>query len=489
MTEIYKGATSQSIFIELVDSSTGLPKTGVAYTAVTASYARTRGIRTAISVVTLISPSSPWTSGGFSEVDTTNQPGIYRFDPPDLAFATGASEVVITLKATGCRSQCRSFVLTDWNKQVAAIPNVAAGASGGLPTGNASGHVTPADGSITATKIADNALTAAKFASGAFDAVWTVTTRTLSSFGTLVADIWSHTTRILTAGTNIVLAKGTGITGFNDLSAAQVNAEADTALADVGLTSAVVGEIHADTGSAATNAQTAAANTATLLARISATLFSGITSAAAWLRALGRKSAADVTAISEINTGGGTFDPTADSLEAQADAAAAAAGLTASQEEKLDAVKAKTDLIGSLAYTIVNPVDTSDGDRLSLVAGDDYTGTGRVPTWTVTGWTGPTLAAAGKLRLVRLPRYVQGKLSRVSADLELDATIAADGSTLTITAPITGAETSTLTGLTDTADVDTHRYQLLGFDASAPTELVSIMLGMATVLRGVSEEA
>lgn len=67
---------------------------------------------------------------------------------------------------------------------------------------------------ITATSIASGALTAAKFAAGAFDAVWSVATR------------------LLTAGTNIVLAKGTGVTGFNDLSAAQVNAEADTALAD-----------------------------------------------------------------------------------------------------------------------------------------------------------------------------------------------------------------------------------------------------------------
>ena len=39
------------------------------------------------------------------------------------------------------------------------------------------------------------------------------------------ADVWAAGTRTLTAGTNIVLAKGTGVTGFNDLSAAQVNAE------------------------------------------------------------------------------------------------------------------------------------------------------------------------------------------------------------------------------------------------------------------------
>lgn len=61
-----------------------------------------------------------------------------------------------------------------------------------------------ASNAIGASQIASGALTAAKFAAGAFDAVWTVTTR------------------LLTAGTNIVLAKGTGITGFNDPTAADV---------------------------------------------------------------------------------------------------------------------------------------------------------------------------------------------------------------------------------------------------------------------------
>src|SRR3989304_4446741 len=44
--------------------------------------------------------------------------------------------------------------------------------------------------------------------------------------------VWGTAARVLTAGTNIALAKGTGVTGFNDLSAAQVNTEVDTALAD-----------------------------------------------------------------------------------------------------------------------------------------------------------------------------------------------------------------------------------------------------------------
>lgn len=159
-----------------------------------------------------------------------------------------------------------------------------------------------ADGAITASKIADNSLTAAKFASGAFDAVWTVGARTLTSISGLgialatkltkyvqllarkdsaiatdnatelteinadggsgagayanttdsqealrdrgdaawvtatgfsthtAADVWAVGVRVLTAGTNIVLAKGTGVTGFTDLSAAQVNEQVDAAI-------------------------------------------------------------------------------------------------------------------------------------------------------------------------------------------------------------------------------------------------------------------
>jgi hypothetical protein len=62
----------------------------------------------------------------------------------------------------------------------------------------------------------------------------------LTALGTLVADVWAAAARTLTAGTNIVLAKGTGVTGFNDLSAAQVNAEADTALSDAGIVADLV---------------------------------------------------------------------------------------------------------------------------------------------------------------------------------------------------------------------------------------------------------
>ena len=39
------------------------------------------------------------------------------------------------------------------------------------------------------------------------------------------AQIWAETTRVLTSGANIVLAKGIGVINFNDITSAQVNAE------------------------------------------------------------------------------------------------------------------------------------------------------------------------------------------------------------------------------------------------------------------------
>lgn len=102
---------------------------------------------------------------------------------------------------------------------LSALPAAAAEAAGGLYTrGGGAGQINQnANGQIDvrAVAITDALLTAAKFAAGAFDAVWSVAVR------------------ILTAGTNIVLAKGVGVTGFTDIDAAGVRAAVGLAAADL----------------------------------------------------------------------------------------------------------------------------------------------------------------------------------------------------------------------------------------------------------------
>lgn len=62
------------------------------------------------------------------------------------------------------------------------------------------------------------------------DAAWI----TATGFSThSAADVWGVATRVLTAGTNIALAKGTGVTGFNDLSAADVRSALGLASANL----------------------------------------------------------------------------------------------------------------------------------------------------------------------------------------------------------------------------------------------------------------
>ena len=103
---IKKGATDQSVYLEVLDSTstTGGRKTGLAFNTpgLVAYYVRNQGSAAAITLTTLAAANSAHSDGGFKEVDATNMPGVYRLDLPDAVVATGAESVVVTLKgATG----------------------------------------------------------------------------------------------------------------------------------------------------------------------------------------------------------------------------------------------------------------------------------------------------------------------------------------------------------------------------------------------------
>jgi hypothetical protein len=140
---VTKGATSQTVYVDLLDnaSTSGGRKTGLssASAGMTAYYVRAGGSAVAISLSTLAAANSAWSSGGMKEVDGTNMPGVYRYDIPDAAFASGADSVVITIKATGVVQVTLLVKLTAVDFQDAvragltALPNATAGATNGLP--------------------------------------------------------------------------------------------------------------------------------------------------------------------------------------------------------------------------------------------------------------------------------------------------------------------------------------------------------------------
>ena len=185
-------------------------------------------------------------------------------------FAAGAiNAAAIAADAITDAKVASDVTIASVTGAVGSVTGAVASVTGavGSVTGSVGGNVTGSVGSVATGGIA-----AASFAAGAINAAAIAT----DAFGALelAADaateistaVWAAATRELTAGTNIVLAKGTGITGFNDLSAAQVNTEADTALSDVGLTATITGRIDAATSTRLATAGYTAPDNATITA-------------------------------------------------------------------------------------------------------------------------------------------------------------------------------------------------------------------------------
>jgi len=126
-----------------------------------------------------------------------------------------------------------------WNKDISAVATAgyagtilnAVSTAAALTT--AQTDLTTLVGRLTATRAGylDNLSAAAPTASTVASAVWNLNISAIATAGlagtylnTMITptSVWAHGTRTLTAGTNIVLAKGTGITGFNDIAATAI---------------------------------------------------------------------------------------------------------------------------------------------------------------------------------------------------------------------------------------------------------------------------
>lgn len=145
--QIKKGSTDQTVYFHLRTDSDGKSKTGLLYNSAgaIASYVRTRGTRTAITLATLAAADSAHADGGFKEVDGTNAKGLYRFDVPDGAFVTGVDEVIIHIGFTDVFEESLAIELVDERP------------------GNLK------DDAITAAKIAADAIGSSEFSQAAAD--------------------------------------------------------------------------------------------------------------------------------------------------------------------------------------------------------------------------------------------------------------------------------------------------------------------------------
>ena len=219
---VKKDATDVSVTVRIIDSGDGTPETGVVYntSGIDLWYRREGATKTSITEADLTTPAldDAHADGGFLHISD----GEYRLDLPDAAVATGAKHVDVGGTVTGMVVIGGRIRLVDYDPDDAvrlgltALPNAAADAAGGLPISDAggldldavlSGH-TPQTGDSFARLGAP---------AGASIAADIADVPTVAELTTEINDVQSD------------------IAALNDLAASEVNAEVDTALADIHL--------------------------------------------------------------------------------------------------------------------------------------------------------------------------------------------------------------------------------------------------------------
>lgn len=98
-----------TVFIQDSTSTTGAGKAGLAFNTagLTCYYKRSNGTASVAVSLASISTLGTWVSGGFKEIDNANMIGLYEFDPPNAALATGATGVTFLFQgATGMAPVC-----------------------------------------------------------------------------------------------------------------------------------------------------------------------------------------------------------------------------------------------------------------------------------------------------------------------------------------------------------------------------------------------
>lgn len=163
----HAGATSQTVDVFIQDSSSsagaGLGSLVFNTSGLTCYYRKgATGTPTAVTLATQ-TVGGAWSSGGFVELDNTHMRGAYRFDIPDTVLAStpfatlyfyGASNMAPVM----CELEITSVDFFDAVRMgLTALPNVASGSAGAIPTTGTGANQIAVDGagSVSAAVVGD----------------------------------------------------------------------------------------------------------------------------------------------------------------------------------------------------------------------------------------------------------------------------------------------------------------------------------------------
>lgn len=111
MSEIKAGSTDRSIDFVLLGATSNAPATGLTIADLDASYARTRSAAVKNDLTALSAVTDAHADNQAIEVHATFEPGVYRVDFPDAAFAAGADFVTLTITGAAIKPAHQRFAL------------------------------------------------------------------------------------------------------------------------------------------------------------------------------------------------------------------------------------------------------------------------------------------------------------------------------------------------------------------------------------------
>ena len=140
------GSTDVTTYFVLRLAASGVEATGLTITNFDLQYTRSGVVPTAkVDATALAATDSAHGDNQAIEIDATDQPGLYRVDWPDAAFASGVREVILTVKCATAFTEHLRVEIVGYNPAdgvrlgLTALPNAAADAAGGLPISDAGG--------------------------------------------------------------------------------------------------------------------------------------------------------------------------------------------------------------------------------------------------------------------------------------------------------------------------------------------------------------
>lgn len=237
--DVLAGSTDVTTYFALRLAADGTEATGLTITNIDLQYTRSGAApSTKVDATALAATDSAHGDNQAIEIDATDQPGLYRVDWPDAAFAAGVREVILTVKCATCFTEHLRVNLTpvpanveQWNATSVPSEHTAGYPIVTIKDGTGTGEINTNAGAIalvdlvTTTTTATNVTTVNGLAANVITAA-----ATHSDFGTEIGTaVWASATRTLTAGTNIDGSTFTAIP-WNASWDAEVQSEVEDAL-------------------------------------------------------------------------------------------------------------------------------------------------------------------------------------------------------------------------------------------------------------------